>query len=177
MLEKCLRFTTLVCLAVAFASNAQSPAQAASTTRISPPVSLYLPTDEPLPSSTFVERLSSGFYIDWTGWLNATASELEPIINSVATVDIIRTAVIKPLPLTILKADLTLKSDGRILSLILDGQHCYARSQQKLMEGLRLPPFPIGSELATITVRFDLTQHQITVVPELRQIAGNSTVH
>jgi len=175
MLKNWMRFG--LALAATVLGNVGLPAQAVGPSRVCPPIKQYLPTDEPQFSRTFVERLSSGFYIDWTGWLKTTASELEPAIHSIVDCDIIRSAMLKPAPDTILKADLTLRKDGRVVNVIIDGKHCYARSKQKVLDSLRLPAFPIGSELSSITVRFDLTQHQLTVVPQARQMAGSSTIH
>jgi hypothetical protein len=177
MSKNWLQYGLVMTMCTTLAGTAWSPAHAINPSRVCPPINQYLPTDEPEASSTFVERLSSGFYIDWTGWLRVTANELEPVIDSIADCDIIRTAVIKPTPDTILKADLTLRKDGRVVSMVIDGQHCYARRKRQIIEGLRLPAFPIGSELSSITVRFDATQHQITVVPQLTQVAGTDTVH
>ncbi|HEY9777988.1 MAG TPA: hypothetical protein V6C81_29770 [Planktothrix sp.] len=178
MSKNWLQYGLLVVVGVSMAVAPFAPVQALNPARVCPPIASYLPTDEPQTSSTFVERLSSGFYIDWTGWLRVTASELEPVINDIADCDIIRTAVIKPVPETILKADLTLRRDGHVVSMEIDGQHCYERRKRQIMEGLQLPAFPIGSELNSITVRFDMGQHQITVVPQLTQVAGaETTVH
>jgi hypothetical protein len=142
------------------------------TARVSPTVTAWLPPDHAGAryelqdeTSSFVEVLDSGLYVNWGSWLKKTSHRVAPMIRALTIAESNKASS---------SADIICRSDGTIQSLSIDGQHHWPHRLDKQLSSLRFSNFPKGSHLETINLHFDLSQHFCTFVPQLLQIADTT---